>query len=75
MPKKGIVLLFSLFIFACEKQGDCFTVREKRMSNGTYYLLSRSGDDLVGENIRVNQVIVSEAVYNQFSVGELYCRD
>ena len=70
-----MLLFFSVFIFACEKQADCFTIQEKRMLNGDYYFLNRTGDDLVQENIRVNQVIVSAAVYAQFSVGEQYCRD
>lgn len=75
MSKRSTILLFLLALLSCTKQGDCFTIRKKVILNGVYYLLNRAGDDLVNENVLVNQVIVPAEIYNDYSVGEQYCKD
>jgi len=75
MSKIKISLVFICLVSACVPQEDCMTIRDKRSSNGMYYFLNRSGDDLVNENVTVKQVSVSIEEYNRFSIGDLYCID
>lgn len=75
MFKKSIILPFLFLIVGCKKQEDCMTIRQKVSSNGTFYFLNRTGDDLVNENIIVKQLSVTADIFNQFSVGDQYCRE
>ena len=65
----GLTILYS-----CDKRDDCFTIGEKFIAEGQYYFL----DDELGTNRYENtrpsgQIIISEEVYNEYSVGDEFC--
>ena len=72
---KRLILLMGLTIlYSCDKRDDCFTIGEKFIAEGQYYFL----DDELGTNRYENtlpsgQIIISEEVYNEYSVGDEFC--
>jgi hypothetical protein len=73
--KKNLLLLIGLTtLYSCDKRDDCFTIGEKFIAEGQYYFL----DDELGNNRYENtrpsgQIIISEEVYNEYSVGDEFC--
>ena len=72
---KRLILLMGLTIlYSCDKRDDCFTIGEKFIAEEQYYFL----DDELGTNRYENtlpsgQIIISEEVYNEYSVGDEFC--
>jgi len=66
-------LLICLILFNCGKGKDCLEIRDKYVGNRKYYFLFGSGVDST-ENPRPT-AIVSEEDYNQYQIGDKYCRE
>jgi hypothetical protein len=71
-----LLTLIILILVSCAKRDDCFTIGDKFIAEGQYYFL----DDELGTNRYENsrpsgQIIISEEVYNDYSIGDEFCVD
>ena len=75
--KPFFYLLGCLLLFNCGK-ADCLNIHDKYTGNGQYFfeLEGRRVTDSQGNSIRsYPTTIVSQEVYNQYSIGDRYCQD
>lgn len=70
---RHLYVISILFFVSCVKKDDCFEIREKASQNGAYYFLDRSGVNLINEERLTGQVNVSLEVYDQYSIGDVFC--
>ena len=61
-----------LSFFGCEKEIECIIIQDKYGGNNTYYFQwerTTKGNT----NMQIGTGSVSEEIYNQYEVGDVYC--
>lgn len=74
--KQFFYISVCLLFFNCKP--DCLDIYDKYAGGGQYYfqLEGRRSNDSQGNSIRsYPTTIVSQEVYNQYSIGDRYCKD
>ena len=71
MKKVGL-LLIAIIYFNCEKEIECITIQDKYGGNGTFYF---EWDKTTPGNTdrQIGTGSVSEKIYNQYEIGDVYC--
>ncbi len=71
MKKVGL-LLIAIIYFNCEKEIECITIQDKYGGNGTFYF---EWDKTTPGNTdrQIGTGSVSENIYNQYEIGDVYC--
>ena len=66
----SIVVILS--VFSCEKEIECIIIQDKYGENNTYYFqwdrTTKGNTDM-----QIGTGSVSEEIYNQYEVGDVYC--
>ncbi|MDG2475779.1 MAG: hypothetical protein P8M27_02210 [Flavobacteriaceae bacterium] len=82
--KYQYLILFTLFIFSCDKE-KCYTIEGKEINNGEYYLLLENNRDYGSSNYNSNDNLytgipdpygtgkVDKETYDSVSIGDKYC--
>ena len=61
-----------LSVFGCEKEIECIIIQDKYGGNNTYYFQWER--TIKGNtNMLIGTGSVSEEIYNQYEVGDVYC--
>lgn len=66
----SIILCFS--VLCCEKETECIIIQDKYGGNGAFYF---QWDRTTPGNtdMQIGTGSVSEKIYNQYNVGDIYC--
>ncbi len=66
----SIVLVFSFL--SCEKETECITIQDKYGGNGAFYF-QWDRTTRGNTNMQIGTGSVSEKIYNQYEIGDVYC--
>ena len=79
---KVYLLLITVLLFSCNKFDDCLEIRNKYVGNGQYYfelndssIFSGNGNGAALDEAPNPTAQVSEEDYNQYMIGDKYCRE
>ena len=71
--KNLFILIIAIIISCAPKQKECIEISIKYDDNGSYYFewINRFGNNKIITNVGM----VSEGVFNQYKIGDIYCID
>lgn len=75
---KFYLLLISVLLFSCNKTDDCLNIRDKYTGNGQFYFELNDSGIFSGNTSDEDPnptALVSEEDYNQYQIGDKYCRE
>lgn len=75
---KFYLLLISVLLFSCNKTDDCLDIRDKYTGNGQFYFELNDSGIFSGNTSDEDPnptALVSEEDYNQYQIGDKYCRE
>lgn len=75
---KFYLLLISVLLFSCNKTDDCLNIRYKYTGNGQFYFELNDSGIFSGNTSDEDPnptALVSEEDYNQYQIGDKYCRE
>ena len=75
---KFYLLLISVLLFSCNKTYDCLDIRDKYTGNGQFYFELNDSGIFSGNTSDEDPnptALVSEEDYNQYQIGDKYCRE
>ena len=75
---KVYLLLICVLLFSCNRQEDCLDIRNKYTVNGKFYFELDDSGIFFGNTSDEDPnptALVSEEDYNQYQIGDKFCRE
>ena len=75
---KFYLLLVSVLLFICNRTDNCLDIRDKYTGNGQFYFELNDSGIFSGNTSDEDPnptAIVSEEEFNQYQIGDKYCRE
>tara|TARA_A100001015_G_scaffold120194_1_gene133226 strand:- start:100 stop:333 length:234 start_codon:yes stop_codon:yes gene_type:complete len=75
---KFYLLLVSVLLFSCNRTDNCLDIRDKYTGNGQFYFELNDSGIFSGNTSDEDPnptAIVSEEEFNQYQIGDKYCRE
>jgi hypothetical protein len=75
---KFYLLLISVLLFSCNRTDNCLDIRDKYTGNGQFYFELNDSGIFSGNTSDEDPnptAIVSEEEFNQYQIGDKYCRE
>ncbi|MGC6422867.1 MAG: hypothetical protein ACON47_00650 [Flavobacteriaceae bacterium] len=75
---KFLLILICVSLLSCNQLDDCLDIRDKYTGNGNYYFElsnNRFSNGTPSDNDPNPTAQVSEEEYNQYQIGDKFCRE